>query len=230
MSSNGKWEKYKKLAGLYLSLVILILVSVAIYVYRNSIAEILSGTLGMLGFFVLSYVSCLSVIPLPYVLIIFRVAKYVNPLLTAIVVGLGSALGEATAWLVGRAASRALENSVYAKRINALLRFAEKKGSFAIPILAFLFSLTFLPDKVLYLPLGIMKYGILKLLPFTILGKALMTYLVLVFGKLWATYVEGYEEDIDMLSFFITTAILAVIMVVMVYIDWDKLLLKNEKS
>jgi membrane protein YqaA with SNARE-associated domain len=157
-------------------------------------------------------------------IVVFRVAPYVNPLITALVVGIASALGEAVAWVLGRASSQALSGSIYIKRVNALLKFAERKGSIALPLLAFIFSLTFLPDKALYLPLGIVRYSLWRLLPFTVLGKILMTYLTIVLGRLWYEVV-GPESDI--VSFVVTTVLLAIMMTLLIIVDWEKVLEKK---
>lgn len=211
----------KKFVGLYLSLLLLVMLSVVIYSYQEPLTRVFSKAYGVAGLFLLSFISCVSIIPIPYIVIVFKLAPYVNPLTTSIVVGLASALGEAVAWSLGRASSRALSGTIYMKRVNALLRFAERKGRLALPFLAFIFSLTFLPDKVLYLPLGIMRYSLWRLLPFTAFGKILMTYLVLRLGRYWYEVV-GYEGNST--SFIITTAVLALIMVLMVVIDWEKIL------
>lgn len=221
MDLSNRWEKYKRIVGLYLSLLLLVIISIVIYVYEPFITKIFSGTLGLLGLFLLSFTSCLSIVPIPYIVIVFKIARYVNPILTSMVVGAGSGLGEAIAWFLGRASYNVLKETVYAKRINALLKFVELKGSLAIPLLAFVFSLTFLPDKILYLPLGIMRYSIWKILPFTILGKSVMVYLVLLFGKLWSN-ILNYESDF--VSFIVTIVFLSIIMVVMVFMDWERIL------
>jgi len=221
MNMVKEQEKLKKIFGLYISLLLLIVISITIYMHRESLTKIFNKAYGLVGLFLLSYLSCLSIVPIPYIVIVFKVARFVNPLLTAIVVGTASGLGEATAWIFGRASSSVLSGSIYIKRINALLRFAERKGTIVLPFLAFIFSLTFLPDKVLYLPLGIMRYSLWRLLPFTILGKILMVYFVIFLGRLWVEVV-GYESDI--ISFVVTTAFLAILMVLMIIVDWERII------
>lgn len=226
MSSNRTLQRYKRIIGLYLSLLILVLISLAIYAHESSIIKMLSSTFGLLGLFLLSFISCLSIVPIPYIVIVFKIARYVNPILTSIVVGIGSGLGEAVAWFFGRASYSVLRETVYAKRVNVLLKFMEQKWSFAIPLLAFIFSLTFLPDKVLYLPLGIMRYNVLKMLPFTVLGKTVMVYLVLLFGKLWANIID-FESDFT--SFIVTVTALSITMMIMVLVDWEKILFGKKR-
>jgi membrane protein YqaA with SNARE-associated domain len=218
------WEKFRKILGLYISLLLLIMISITIYIYREFLMYTLLRTYGLAGLSFLSFVSCLSIVPIPYMIVVFRVAPYVNPLITALVVGIASALGEAVAWVLGRASSQALSGSIYVKRVNALLKFAERKGSIALPLLAFIFSLTFLPDKALYLPLGIVRYSLWRLLPFTVLGKILMTYLTIVLGRLWYEVV-GPESDI--VSFVVTTVLLAIMMTLLIIVDWEKVLEKK---
>lgn len=217
-------ENIKRLVSVYIAVAVFIVFSTAIYIYSPSIIRFVGGIPGLFGFFLLSFISCLSLAPIPYIPIVFRVARYVEPVPISIVVGVGSALGEAVAWAIGRAGSHFLYDTQYFRRLNTLLRFAEKRGSWIIPFLAFLFSLTFLPDKVLYLPLGMMRYSIWRLLPFTALGKILMVYFVVIFGRLWATNVEGYTNE--EISFLVTTVALVVVTIAMIYIDWEKPLRK----
>ncbi|MEM2512593.1 MAG: hypothetical protein QXX61_05610, partial [Ignisphaera sp.] len=212
--------------GLYLSLLILVLISIEIHIHESSIIKMLSSAFGLLGLFLISFISCLSIIPIPYIVIVFKIAGYVNPILTSIVVGIGSGLGEAIAWFFGRASYSVLKETVYAKRINVLLKFMEQRWSFAVPFLAFIFSLTFLPDKVLYLPLGIMRYNVLKMLPFTVLGKTMMVYLVLLFGRLWSNIID-FESDFT--SFIVTVMVLSITMTVMVLVDWEKIIFGKKR-
>lgn len=220
---NGK--NIIKLSSVYISITILVLFSVVMYVNRESIVIFLNRFPGLLGFFLLSFISCLSIAPIPYVPMVFRVARYFEPLPISIIVGIGSALGEAVAWSIGRAGAHFLHDTYYVKRLNILLIFLQKKGSWIIPFLAFIFSLTFLPDKLLYLPLGIMGYSIWRILPFTALGKILMIYLVVVLGRIWAANVEGYTNN-EEISFLITTITLVIVTILTFYIDWEKFLQK----
>lgn len=215
----------RRILTLYVSITILIVISILIYFYKTQIIILLGGIHGLLGFFLLSFISCLSILPIPYITIVFRVARFFDPLSISIVVGIGSALGEAIAWSIGRATAHVLNDTVYIKRINVLLRYAKERGSWIVPLLAFIFSLTFLPDKLLYLPLGIMGYSIRRLLPFTILGKITMVYLVMVFGRLWSIHVEGSNSN--GISFIITTVLLIIATIAMVYMDWERILYKR---
>ncbi|MEM4694810.1 MAG: hypothetical protein QXD67_02575 [Ignisphaera sp.] len=222
MAKLNSRETIKKLVSVYISIVVFVVFSIVLYIYRTQIVYLLGSFPGLLGFFVLSFISCLSIAPIPYIPIVFKVARYVDILPISIVVGMGSALGEAVAWGIGRASTHFLYDTIYFRRINTLLKFIQKRGSWTMPFLAFLFSFTFLPDKILYLPLGMMRYSLWRILPFTILGKIFMVYLVSVLGRVWATYVEGYTNE--EMSFLITTVALIIVTVLMIYIDWEKLL------
>lgn len=224
MLSARKYVDLRRLLGLGASLSLLIVVSLIVYWYSPVIIMLLGGVPGVLGFFLLSFISCLSIIPIPYTIIVFRVARYVNPVLTSVVVGAGSTLGEVIAWNVGKIAAHLIRDSVYMKRATTLLNFINRRGSFVIPLLAFIFSLTFLPDKLLYLPLGMIRYSLWKVVPFTFLGKSFMMFLILILGRLWGVYVEDYiGEEI---SFAITTLTLIIITILIIYIDWEKVLRK----
>ena len=57
---------------------------------------------GYLGIFIISFIGSVSVIfPIPYTLVIFGLGSVLDPVLVAIIGGLGAALGEFSGYAVG---------------------------------------------------------------------------------------------------------------------------------
>ncbi len=208
----------------------LIIVSIIIFIFRKYVISTVLAFPIMLSIFILSFISCISILPIPYTYIIFLIAATIqlNPIVASIVSGIGAGLGEATAWIIGRGSKEVLRDTEYAMRLNILLRYLEKKASWMMPLLAFLFALTPVPDKLLYLPLGLLGFSLKRVLPFTLLGKILMTYIVIAIGGLWRSIVgETIESEFnDIIMFIITTIVLLVIMALFLFIRWDRILLR----
>jgi len=209
---------------------ILIALSIVIFLLRKSlIRAILSAPL-VLSIFTLSFVSCISILPIPYTYILFLLAATlkINPILTSIVSGIGAGLGEAVAWFIGRGSKKVLEDTEYVTRLNVLLKYLEKRASWAIPIFGFIFALTPLPDKLLYLPLGLLGFSVWKILPFTILGKIVMTYIVVFVGREWGSIIGETlgSRFSDEVMFIITIILLLIIMALFVFVKWDRILLR----
>ncbi|MFX1573455.1 MAG: VTT domain-containing protein [Promethearchaeota archaeon] len=158
----------------------------------------------------------------------------------AIAGGLGSALGEFTGYVVGYGTKKIAEerNSDLLNNINGfgkLILDNEKRTPFYI----FLFALTPLPDDLLFLPLGMIKYPFWKCILPGWLGKNFTT----LFYCCWPIFVavgftaQGLEAN-DRSSIITEAILLLVTITVMFFImsfDWVKFLekrrqRKNKKS
>jgi len=208
----------------------LIIISIIIFIFRKYVIRTILGFPIMISIFILSFISCIALLPIPYTYIVFLIAATIqlNPIVASIASGVGAGLGEAVAWVIGRGSKEVLEDTEYVVRLNILLRYLEKKASWMIPLIAFLFALTPAPDKLLYLPLGLLGFNLKKVLPFTLLGKILMTYIVITAGSLWGSIIgESIESEFnDIIMFVITTIVLLVIMALFLFIRWDRILLR----
>jgi len=208
----------------------LIIISIIIFTFRKYVIRTILGLPVMISIFILSFISCIALLPIPYTYIVFLVAATIqlNPIIASIVSGVGAGLGEAVAWIIGRGSKDVLEDTEYVVRLNTLLRYLEKKASWMMPLIAFLFALTPAPDKLLYLPLGLLGFDLKKVLPFTLLGKILMTYIIITAGSIWGSIIgESIESEFnDIIMFIVTTILLLVIMALFLFIRWDQILLR----
>ncbi len=128
----------------------------------------------------------------PYALIVFEIAKiYPNWILLGIISGLGAAVGEVTSYLVGRliARSKKVKKSQLNEKFHRMRDNFEKKPK-SIPVTVFLFALTPLPDDMILVPMGMMKYPYWKSVFPCFLGK---TGLCLIMS--WLGHVIGVNAD-----------------------------------
>jgi len=182
-----------------------------------------------LGVFMISFIGAVSVIfPIPYTVIIFLLAsmKELDPLITALVGGLGSGLGEFTGWVMGRFMSKTLESTKYIKQINALVKLITlTKGKYVVPLILFIFALTPLPDDLLFIALGMLRYKLHYALIPCIIGKTVMMYFITLFG----CAVTFLGESIGLSENYVialSTAILIAMVLLMLFVRWDKILEK----
>jgi membrane protein YqaA with SNARE-associated domain len=94
----------------------------------------------------------------------------------AIIGGLGSALGEFTGYAIGYGTKKITVeiNSTILNNVDGFGKMLLKNEKRA-PVYIFLFALTPLPDDILFLPLGIMKYPFWKCIIPAWLGKNITT-------------------------------------------------------
>jgi membrane protein DedA with SNARE-associated domain len=153
----------------------------------------------------------------------------------AIIGGLGSALGESTGYAVGFS-SKKITQERKSKTIDNVdgfgkLILANKKRA---PLLIFLFSLTPLPDDLLFLPLGMIKYPFWKCIIPGWLGKNFTTLVYCC----WPIFVafglttQGIESD-SISSIIIEAILLLITISVMFFIlsfDWKNYLEKRKQK
>lgn len=150
----------------------------------------------------------------------------------ALMGGLGSALGELTGYIVGYGTKKIAEgrNSDLLKNIDGFgkLILENKKRT---PLYIFLFALTPLPDDILFLPLGIIKYPFWKCIIPGWLGKNFTT----LFYCMWPIFVafgflaQGVATNGK--SSIITEALLLLVTITVMFFimafDWSKYLEKR---
>ena len=178
---------------------------------------------GYLGVFVISFVGSVSVIfPIPYTIVIFFLGGVLDPFFVAISGGLGAALGEFSGYALGYY-GRAVVNKERQKKMGYMVKLFDKYGPAAI----FIFALTPLPDDLLFIPLGVMRYPFVKAFIPSLLGKTLMTFILAYSGQQSIDLILAVFGESGWLGTVITAALLIIIIVAMVKIDWEKLFEKH---
>lgn len=188
-----------------------------------------SETYGYFGIFLISLIGALSIFfPVPYTVIIFTLGGlevggvYVfEPLWIAVAAGLGSATGEFSGYLLGVGGRRIISEK-YKKKMDFLTKVFNKFGLVAI----FIFALTPLPDDLLFIPLGVMRYSIKAFIP-ALIGKFCMNLIVAYSGRFSIQFIKeifGVESEwiSALVGMVIAIILLIIVFVVMFKVDWEK--------
>lgn len=174
---------------------------------------------GYFGVFVISLVGAISIVfPIPYTLLIYLLGAVLDPFFLAIAGGVGSAIGEFSGYVLGYY-GRVLVGEDQQRKMDYMLKFFYRYGSVAI----FLFALTPLPDDLLFIPLGIMRYKFLKAFIPCFLGKISMCFILAYSGRLSIDIIRVLFGGDGFIVVVVTSALLVAIMVAMLKIDWEKL-------
>jgi len=182
--------------------------------------QVVAGQYGYLGIFCVSLLGSASiVIPIPYTIIIFTIGslRVLDPILIAISGASGSAIGEFIGYLLGYY-GRGILGEEGRKKMNYVLKLFSRYGAISI----FLFALTPLPDDLLFIPLGMMRYNPLKVFLPSFIGKLLMCS-ILAYGGYWSIgLVEKIFGDGGIQTLIISATLLLIIIVAMLKVDWEK--------
>jgi membrane protein DedA with SNARE-associated domain len=95
------------------------------------------------------------------------------------------------------------------------------------PLVIFVFALTPLPDDLLFIPLGVMRYKILNAFIPALLGKFLSNLIIAYAGRLTLQIIgDVFGAEGEGMSFLVGTIIavvlLIIIFVIMFKVDWEK--------
>jgi membrane protein YqaA with SNARE-associated domain len=180
---------------------------------------------GYLGIFFISLIGSMSLfVPIPYTIVIFTMGGLpgFEPLWIAVAAGLGSAVGEFSGYLIGIGGRKAISNK-YRKKMDFLMKLFKKFG----PVAIFLFALTPLPDDLLFIPLGVMRYSLLRAFIPALIGK-FFSNLIIAYSGRWSLEIIstlfGLEGEGS--SFLIGTVIgiilMIIVIIIMFKVDWEK--------
>lgn len=187
----------------------------------------LSRAYGYFGIFLISFIGAVSVFfPIPYTVVIFALGGSFEPLWIAVVAGIGSAVGEFSGYLLGFGGRRVIGGR-YKEKMEFLVKVFNKFGSIVI----FLFALTPLPDDLLFIPLGVMRYNIKRALVPALIGKFCMNLIVAYSGRFTIRIIEdifGVESTwiSALIGMVLAIVLLIIVFVVMFKVDWEKYLEK----
>jgi len=178
--------------------------------------------------FLLSIVGNTTIfIPFPYAAVVFIMTSQVglDPLLLGIVSGIGAAIGETTSYALGYGGGKYLEKRGYAEKFGSLHAFLLEHRKL-VPLAIYFFAATPLPDDVLMVPLGMLRYGLMRTLIPCCLGKMTMLLFIGYFGS-FVSGLGGYlgEDPVFGIIFDAATIFFVVSMVyIIVEFDWAELL------
>jgi uncharacterized membrane protein YdjX (TVP38/TMEM64 family) len=166
----------------------------------------LVSTYGYLGAFIISLFGNFTVFfPVPYAITIYAFGATLNPLALGLVCGFGSTIGEFSAYFIGRGGRRIIESS-YGKRLDT--------AKLLIP----------LPDDLILIPLGMLRYSLKKAMIAMLIGKILMCTAVAYAGYFSYSFIRDIFSESGIIGGVLSTLILAIIIIALLKIDWTKYL------
>jgi len=198
---------------------------------------------GYLGIFLISLLGATAIfIPIPYTVVIFILGGLQDtagnwvfePLWIATFAAIGAALGEFSGYLIGFGGRKVIGKK-YKKKMDFLTKLFKKFG----PIAIFIFALTPLPDDLLFILLGIMRYGIIQAFIPALLGKFFSNLIIAYSGRMSLEIVKKiFGLEGEGASLLIGTVIgiilLVIVFIIMFKVDWErrfaKYLSKTENS
>jgi membrane protein DedA with SNARE-associated domain len=109
------------------------------------------------------------------------------------------------------------------RKMDVLAKVLKKYGSIVI----FIFALTPLPDDLLFIPLGVMHYSIIRAFIPAWIGKFTMNLIVGYSGRYSIQAIKnifGIESDwmIALIGMVTAITLLIIILIVMFKVDWEK--------
>ncbi len=180
---------------------------------------------GYIGIFIISLIGSTSIFfPIPSSVVIFTLAgqNLFDPFWIAVAAGLGAAVGEFSGYLIGFG-GRKLIGERYKKKMDLLARLFKRYGSIVI----FVFALTPLPDDLLFIPLGVMRYSLVRAFIPALIGKFASNLLIAYSGRFFITAIKdlfGAEGEGMSLLIGIVLAIvlMVIILIIMFKVNWEK--------
>ena len=179
---------------------------------------------GYLGVFLISMLGAMSIfVPIPYTVVIFTLGAQssFDPLWIAVAAGTGSTIGEFSGYLIGFGGRRVIGEK-YKKKMDFLTKLFKKFG----PIVIFVFSLTPLPDDLLFIPLGIMRYSLLQAFVPALLGKFVSNLIIAYSGRFSVDiikYIFGVEGEgmSALIGIILALVLMVIVFVIMFKVDWE---------
>jgi len=175
------------------------------------------------GIFLISLIGASSIFfPIPYTVVIFALGGVFEPVWIAVAAGIGSAVGEFSGYLLGFGGRRVIGEK-YKKKMEFLMKLFDRFG----PIVIFVFALTPLPDDLLFIPLGVIRYSLVRALIPALVGKICMNFIVAYSGRFSVEIIRdifGVESDwiSGLIGMVLALVMLIIVFVVMFKVDWEK--------
>jgi len=179
----------------------------------------LAQQFGFFGVFLISLLGTVAiVVPVPYTLVILGLgAAGWDPLLLTISGGLGSAIGELAGYFLGYYGRRIISEERQ-RKMDFLLKLFGKYS----PVAIFIFALTPLPDDLLFIPLGILRYSLIRAFIPALLGKFLMVFILASLGKVYSeALIFLFGDENSWIGGLITGVLLIVVIYTLYRVDWE---------
>lgn len=173
---------------------------------------------GYTGAFFISIFGNFTVFfPVPYIITIYAFGATLNPLLLGIACGVGATIGEFSAYLIGRGGRRVLDDR-YGKQLETAKKLVQNYGMTII----FLFAVLPLPDDLILIPLGMLRYNLKKAIVAMFLGKLVMCTAVAYAGRYSYSIIKDIFVSSGWLGGIASTILLVITIYVLLKVDWNK--------
>jgi membrane protein DedA with SNARE-associated domain len=180
---------------------------------------------GYFGSFLAALVGNLTIIfVFPYTIVTFFLATSgLNPLWLGIITGTGAYLGELSGYFIGRWGSKKFQ-AAKPEAYDSLERLVKARPIF-VQWLLFIFSLLPLPDDVLFIPLGMLRYSVWKLTWPSLLGKIGANLIIAYTGTTFIRSVadRSITSSSSVLSEMGSLVLLTLAMYALFKLDWTKM-------
>ena len=173
---------------------------------------------GYIGIFLISFIGSLFIFfPAPYFFPVALLSLVSNPWLVALSSATGATIAK---FLIFRASflGRKVINKKINKRIKPLDNLLSKYGG----LMAFVAAATPIPDDLIYIPLGVLKYNPVKFLVLTFIGKFLIISLIAWTSRYSLPFINSFCHPI----FHKIPIFLIIILYSIFKFNWEKILKK----
>jgi membrane protein YqaA with SNARE-associated domain len=175
-------------------------------------------TYGYLGAFLISIIGNFTVFfPVPFVVTIYSFGATLNPLLLGLICGIGSTIGEFSAYLIG-SGGRNIIDERYGKRLETAKLLIQKYGMTIILV----FAVLPLPDDLILIPLGMLRYNLKKAMLAMFVGKFIMCTSVAYAGRYSYALIKNIFASRGWVGSLASIGLLIILLYLMLNIDWTK--------
>jgi len=186
VAQKGSWLR-RNLAPLTIFLLITA-ITVGIFLFAQRYPDKFTEfeSYGYLGAFLLSLVANATILlPFPGFLMLFALGAAFNPVFIGLTAGIGGAIGEMTAYLLGYTGRAVVENTRF---YNQAVRWLDRWGVLTV----FVFALTPLPFDVLGVAAGLLRFPFWKFFIACWLGKTVLCVSLALAGAWgWEAFITG---------------------------------------
>lgn len=172
---------------------------------------------GYVGITAISIVgNMIPFLPVPYLVAIFILAPYLNPLLVALCVAIGTTIGKCISYLIGRGGYSLLGAS-RKEELQCLSSMLGKYGAIAV----YFFASLPLPDDIVIIPFGLMRYNFPKFLAALFLGKLTLGFIVAYAAFFGWEIISWLVGDGNVILITVLSVIFMLLMVLIIFkINW----------
>ncbi len=143
-------------------------------------------------------------------------SQVLDPLFVGITVGVGASLGKCVSYAIGRG-GRAIINERKKKELECFGNLLGKYGIIAV----YLFASLPLPDDIIVMPFGIIKYDFKKFFVALLLGKLTLGMIVAYVGRFSVEFARIFIGDGHSLPTIVISVLLMLIFTWIIYkINW----------